>query len=391
MAKRIILLVIFLTAAGLAMWLAQNQTQKGWAGTPLVKKEFTEELIGERQLRAERETEVELLLVGDIMLSRNVASMIQKHDDPLLPFANISALLKQSDFNFGNLESPFSESLHIPPSGSLIFNAPKTFHVGLVENNFKVLSIANNHALDQGLTGLKTTRELLAASGIAAIGAGNDQAQAWEPAIVELRGLKIGFLAASYASVNDGGKSRNDYVARTDDVENLKLGIENLKSRSDFIVVSMHAGNEYTHRPNATQQDFARAAIDAGADVVVGHHPHWVQPIEKYCPQPHLSSPYQGEEPTQNTPPLQGGIRGGKSINCGLIFYSLGNFIFDQEWSQKTKQGLAVRLTLEGAKLKSAELVPVLIENYCCARLADEQESKQILESIRATSTLIKL
>lgn len=91
----------------------------------------------------------------------------------------------------------------------------------------------------------------------------------------------------------------------------------------------------------------------------------------------------------KHSPPLQGGVRGGNP--CGIIFYSLGNFIFDQEWSQKTKEGLAVRLTIEDSQVILAELVPVVIENYCCARLATEPESQRILQSTNATSTLINL
>jgi len=85
-----------------------------------------------------------------------------------------------------------------------------------------------------------------------------------------------------------------------------------------------------------------------------------------------------------------GRVREGET-QCGLIFYSLGNFIFDQEWSQKTKEGLTVRLTIKDKQLESAELVPIMIENYCCARLADEKETLQILRDINATSTNIKL
>jgi poly-gamma-glutamate synthesis protein (capsule biosynthesis protein) len=100
----------------------------------------------------------------------------------------------------------------------------------------------------------------------------------------------------------------------------------------------MHAGSEYTSQPNAWQIAFAHAAINAGATVVVGHHPHWTQSIERY--------------------------------KGGLIFYSLGNFVFDQGQSKDTREGLAVKLHLLQGRLLSADLQPIEIERYCCPRLA---------------------
>jgi len=324
---------------------------------PLPQREFVDQLLGDDSVKVKPPDQVQIILVGDIMLSRNVAAAIKKAGNPDLPFLQLSDFLNSSDFNFGNLESPFSGRNNITPSGSMVFNAPTDNVKGLVDNNFKILSLANNHALDQGITGIIFTRKHLAESGIISVGAGNNQDEAWQSELVEVRGIKIGFLAASYASANDSGKIKNAYVARTDDFENLKLKIENLKSRSDFIIVSMHAGTEYTRQPNAAQTDFAHAAIDAGANVVVGHHPHWVQGYEKY--------------------------------GNGIIFYSLGNFIFDQEWSQKTKEGLAVKIKISDSKLQSAELFPIIIENYCCARLMTEKEKTGFMNTYNlATSTI---
>ncbi len=195
-------------------------------------------------------------------------------------------------------------------------------------------------------------------------------------------------MGASYASVNDGGKTTNNYVARIEDLDNLKSAILNLKSKSDFVVVTMHAGTEYTRTPNDAQIKFAHAAIDDGADMVIGSHPHWVQAVEKY----------EGK----------------------YIFYSLGNFIFDQMWSQDTKEGLALKITvsknggcppspplgemsagggqrgctddLQGsripAKLDSIKLIPVIIQNSQ-PRPATADESKKILDKIGQTQNII--
>ncbi|MFA4818452.1 MAG: CapA family protein [Patescibacteria group bacterium] len=310
---------------------------------------------------------VTILAVGDIMLSRNVAAKIAKAKNPLLPFQQVKDLLLATDFNIGNLESPFSGKDTYPKTGSLVFNAPRWSVQGLVKYNFKVLSLANNHVLDQGLKGLIYTKNYLAQNNIQAIGAGQNLSEAWQPAIIEAKGVKIGFIAASYASLNDNGKKKNEYVARLEDLDNLKKSIAQAKDKADLVIVSLHAGTEYKHQPNNAQIKFAHAAIDNGADLVIGHHPHWAQTIEKYK---------------------------GK-----YIFYSLGNFIFDQMWSTKTRQGLAVKFTVNvnnqtsGAKaaFAQAELIPVIIDNYSTPRLTNSKESTIILKSIGVVDNVIDL
>ncbi|MBI5465804.1 MAG: CapA family protein, partial [Candidatus Kerfeldbacteria bacterium] len=289
---------------------------------------------------------------------------IKKANDPLLPFRKLDDLLAGVDFNFGNLESPFSGSDKFNPSPTLVFNAPRANVLGLREYNFKVVSLANNHALDQGLKGLKYTKDYLAKNNVQVIGVGSGLEEAWRPGIVASGGLKIGFIAASYASLNDNGKKSNNYVARIEDVTRLRKSVADLKAVVDYVVVAMHAGTEYTHKPNQAQQSFARAAVEAGADMVIGHHPHWVQQIEQY----------QGK----------------------YIFYSLGNFIFDQEWSRQTKEGLVLKISLtrvgelESPALNTrVDLVPVVIENFSTPRLANEAESKKILGSMGLQSSLI--
>lgn len=313
---------------------------------------------------------VNFLAVGDIMLSRKVAKEMDNNNDWLLPYSKTEHWLNSVDFVFGNLESPFNGTEYYNPGETLIFNSPLKAIEGLKLNNFKVLQLANNHAFDQGKKGLEFTQNLLNEFDIHHIGTGSTTAEAFKPVIIEQNGLKICFIAASYASMNDSGKTINDYVARIEDLDLLKTNIQNLKATCDFTVASMHAGTEYTHQPNKAQITFAHAAIDYGADMVIGHHPHWVQKIEKY--------------------------------NNKYIFYSLGNFIFDQMWSQETKEGLALKISLSKnltaalqgpktmAELDSIELLPVIIENFSTPRPATAEETKTILNKIGETNTILK-
>ncbi len=284
-------------------------------------------------------TTVTFLAVGDISLSRNIAETIKLKNDPLYPFRNIDALLKSTDFNFGNLETPFSKSNAFTPNNTLVFNAPKKNVAGLKEYNFQVLNLANNHAFDQGLGGITITKKVLDENGLLHMGTGQSLEEAWQPAIIEKNGIKIGFLGASYSSINDGGKTTNNFVARIEDTARLTAQVSSLKSHSDFIVITMHAGTEYTDKANDAQVKFAHTAIDAGADIVIGAHPHWVQNKELYCPQSSLS-------PSGGDVSLRDREGSADQSRCKWIYYSLGNFIFDQAWSEKTKQGLALKITL---------------------------------------------
>lgn len=308
---------------------------------------------------------VTFLAVGDIMLSRGVARAIDRSGNPELPFSEMEGVFRTTDFNFGNLENPISGNDAIAGKG-LRFNMRRSDVAGLKANNFKVLNLANNHALDQGVTGLRRTTEFLKSQGITTLGVGDDLAAAWRPKTITVKGVTIGFVGASYASDNNGGDGRNPYVARIEDGEYLSRAIDELRADGvDFIIATMHAGTEYRRRPNDAQVAFARQAIDLGADMVIGAHPHWPQTFEEY--------------------------RG------RYIFYSLGNFIFDQKWSIDTREGLALRITLKmqkkpffGTRVEEIEFLPVIIDNASTPRLADEAESRRILNKIGAADRVFK-
>ncbi len=336
------------------------------------------------------ETEISFMAVGDIMLSRNVAgTMAKAGKDPYLPFRALENELHSTDFNFANLESPFSGRDDFNPTGSLVFNAPTWTLPGLGQYNFKVLNLANNHAMDQGQAALLYTKKYLADNSLNGIGVGNNLDEAWQGDIFSVKGVTVGFIGASYSTLNDNGVATNNYVARIEDVTRLKKSIANMKTKADFVVVTMHAGTEYTRTPNQSQIDFAHAAIDNGADIIIGAHPHWIQTTENY----------KGKQ----------------------IFYSLGNFVFDQMWSQETKEGLMLKISLiknsscdpqtnqyspskqqqvacgddvqgtrTGAQIKQIELFPVIIENYSTPRLANETEKQNILQKINITNPIIK-
>ncbi|MBX4204937.1 MAG: CapA family protein [Candidatus Doudnabacteria bacterium] len=296
-----------------------------------------------------------LFFAGDIMLSRNVAAKIYAADDYTLPFKNVASESQAADIAFANLESPFNDTGDRSVEGSLVFNADPRSVAGLKFAGFDILSTANNHSMDQGSIGLIETQNVLTTVGILPVGTGND---CREGKIITRNNITFGFLAYSYTAYNTGGSdSPYPQVCDANDLQGLKKDIQNLRPSVDVLVVSTHMGTEYTRNPNASQINFAHTAIDAGADLIIGNHPHWVQTIEQY--------------------------------NGKWIFYALGNFVFDQMWSTETREGLTATVTFKDKTLDKIVLKPVIIDNFCCPRWADELESEAILSKISLNSPIL--
>ena len=268
-----------------------------------------------------------VILGGDVMLSRNVAARARTALDPAAPFRDLAGLLASADIAFVNLESPFSDQGPVMQRG-MVFKTEPEMVAGLSLAGIDVVSTANNHARDRGSYGLEFTLDWLARHGIAVTGTGRSAEEAHAGAVIERNGVRFGFLAYTYDANNGNHKDIDPRIAVLD-VPRMQSDVAALRRRVNVLIVSMHAGDEYRPQPNQQQRDFARAAIDAGAQVVAGHHPHVRQPMEWY---------------------------GG-----GVIFYSLGNLVFDQFQRTETQIGSLGDLTFEGSRLIRAELRTVNI------------------------------
>lgn len=263
------------------------------------------------------------------MLSRYVGKRARDNRDPAYPLRQIAPAFSAADLAFVNLESPFA------PTGphlltGLIFRADPAMVNGLTLAGIDIVSTANNHSRDQGVTGLEYTYSWLREHGIVSVGAGPHRQAVHEGQVLERNGVRFGFLAYTYDQSNGNRVVDAGRVAETD-VEQMRLDVCRLRQRADVVIVSMHAGVEYSPVPNKHQVQFARAAIDAGARVVAGHHPHVVQPVENY--------------------------------KEGLILYSLGNLVFDQFQRRATQQGLVVELRFSGDRLRTYRKLPVDIRD----------------------------
>lgn len=302
-----------------------------------------------------------LTLVGDIQLSRQVATKINQ-SGVNFPFEKTISLTNDFGITVGNLESPFTLNRTNTNSNSMIFGAETKTVEGLKNAGFDLLNLANNHFSNQGQDGMDLTFKTLNDNNIDYFGAGINFDSAHKPVIKKIGNIKIAFLGYTDKDVLPGNS-----IANTDtpgvaviDIEQAKIDIATAKTQADMVVVSMHSGTEYTPNPNQNQIEFAHAAIDNGADLVLGHHPHVVQAIEDY--------------------------KGKK------IFYSLGNFIFDQAWSKETQEGLMVKLTFADTDIIGTELIPIKIDNWCQPRLLETTEPayNNILERIATASDKLK-
>ena len=258
------------------------------------------------------------------MLGRNVNKKMHEYNDFLYPFKKVADFTSKANITFANLESPFFDKCPVVGSGTFTFCGDYRSIEGLKLAGFDVLSLANNHILNYGDSGLKQTADLLAQNNISFTNF--DPSSKYydniyyysEPAVREIDGQRFGFLAFNLTF----GLKPQIVIEKT------KEQIDKV----DVLIVSLHWGEEYKPKPAKWQVDLAHQLIDSGVKVILGHHSHVIGEYERY--------------------------------NDGLIFYSLGNFVFDQMWSQETREGLVVKINFEGKEIKDYQTYPVLISDY---------------------------
>jgi poly-gamma-glutamate synthesis protein (capsule biosynthesis protein) len=274
-----------------------------------------------------------LLFVGDVMLARGVAFYTEREGggDYQFPFAHASSTLRGADLTVGNLEHPVSDRGRNQGSKYSLRAKPQSI-AGLADAGFDVVSLANNHIWDWGTDALTDTLAQLDAAGIRHVGAGMNEAEANQPYTVEINGNSLVFVA--WTDLYPEGleaKGHESGISRFREAEAVET-VRALAATYDVVVVLFHWGGEYQTSANEKQRRIARVLADAGADLVVGHHPHVVQETEQY--------------------------RGGR------IAYSLGNFIFDQGFSEETLRGLALRVTVTGKTITRVEELPTRMNRY---------------------------
>lgn len=265
-------------------------------------------VIGFGELLSNQKTEI--IITGDVMLGRSVMATSLTKKDFNYPFLWVAEVLKNADLTFVNLETPIIKDCPVTNDGMIFCTDPRMIS-GLNLAGVDVANLANNHTRNHGNDGLIQTQDYLKNNGIDYVGINN-------LAIKEINKTKFGFLGFDFLS---NSPKESDYEL-----------IKQSKEKVDVLIVMTHWGVEYRAEANQTQKNMAKKIIESGADLIAGTHPHWVQNVE-----------YINEKP---------------------VFYSLGNFVFDQSWSEETKKGLAIKLKYQGNKLIETEKMPIYMKNF---------------------------
>ncbi len=263
-----------------------------------------------------------MIVVGDVMLDRNVYKHIAANGYRSI-LEKVRDDLRSADITFANLECPLSTVGPHSPSEYLLFRAPPSTAKVLVDGGFDVVALANNHALNAGEAGLRQTMEHLDDAGVAYCGANEDRERSWEPTRFIVGDIELGFVACTDLSFQHGSWCKVD-----DDLTGFRERIAAADAQCDLLVVSIHWGNEYERKPTKRQRSVAHAAIEAGADLIIGHHPHVLQGVSSY----------------QGAP----------------ILYSCGNFVFDQREGERMESAVFHLRFTEGEGWR-VRLVPVWI------------------------------
>ena len=283
-----------------------------------------------------------LLVTGDVIPARGVNYYATGRHDFLWPFRPTADYTKKADMTYINLEAPLFSGCPVSPAESFTFCGDARFVNGLTFMGADVANLANNHLSNYGAEGITATDQLLHKNGMQTSGLG-------PVGVINVRGLKFGFIG-----FNGIGLAINKTA--------LKAGIARARQLADVVVVQFHWGKEYERQPKAdpavpTPDDpvaIGHSAIDWGADIVIGNHPHWYQGIEVYH---------------------------GK-----LITYAHGNFVFDQMWSEQTREGVIGTYTFYGTKLVAANWVAVRSYDYGQPIFMNAKDNAIALTTMEAAS-----
>jgi poly-gamma-glutamate synthesis protein (capsule biosynthesis protein) len=272
---------------------------------------------------------IDFVAVGDVMLSGSVQEKI-KEFGANCPFEKVHHLINEANLAFCNLECAVTSSGTNIIKPNILAVSPQEAE-GLSFAGFDIISLANNHALDKGREGLLGTMRFLEEERIKYVGAGKDYQEARRPTILIINGIRIGFLAYCLYPLEGVVFRRDAPSVSLFDPQVAREAIENIKKQVDVIVVSLHWGTEFAQSPSLEQKKNAHKIIDWGADLILGHHPHVTQKIEEH--------------------------------KHGVIVYSLGNFIFDQQ-RPEAKKSFIFKAKISKNGVEKYSTLPVEIVDF---------------------------
>jgi poly-gamma-glutamate synthesis protein (capsule biosynthesis protein) len=296
---------------------------------------------------------VSLAFVGDILPAARVLELMKTNGFDY-PFREAKATLEAADITAGNLEAPITTRGTPAENKQYVFRGSADAIPAIKEAGFDFLSLANNHTLDYGWEGLSDTMDALDDSDLQHAGSGNDDREAFAPAYIESKGNTVGFVSVTRVVPEVSWKADKTHpgVAEAYSPDRAVAAIKEAKQNADVVVVMVHWGVEREERPVNHQTDLAHRFVDAGADLVIGSHPHVLQGFEAYK---------------------------GK-----WIAYSLGNFVFSTTGIKSSETGvLNAKCGKDGAC--SLSFAPMFAKNSQPAPM-EEAERKALLARLSSLS-----
>lgn len=301
--SKIILTGVILISFVAVLFFAAKKTISFESSGVIIKKQQQKKLVD--TVVAKNDKPIKILFVGDMMGDRYIRQVSEKRGYAFI-FQKVDDLLKSSDLVVGNLEGPITDSQSVSVNSQIgernnyIFTFDPKFGKALADENIKLVNIGNNHISNFADIGIESTRKNLADSNIDFFGDPKNENKRLK--IENIQGFKIAFINYNQFVLDAKKKT---FV----DIANAK------KSKPDLLILYTHWGAEFISEPSQKIKDLAHEFVESGVDLIIGSHPHVIQNKEQYK---------------------------GKTI-----YYSLGNFIFDQYFDSKTKQGLAVEVEID--------------------------------------------
>jgi poly-gamma-glutamate capsule biosynthesis protein CapA/YwtB (metallophosphatase superfamily) len=300
-----------------------------------------------------------LLFTGVIVPARCVQAAIDEKGDPDYPYAEVSEVISAADLAVGTLNATISDyPAHTGCTSTYLLVGSSENADALARAGFDVMSVATNHIKNCGPTNcgdraFSDTLENLRRVGIVPVGAGENLAAAMQPVVARLNGVRFGIVSLGQIEAQTFASEDSPGIAVLDE-DNLRAAIAAARQVSDVVIAMPHWGPEDVSVPNWLQRGLARVAVEAGADLVVGNHTHVVQAVEE--------------------------------IDGVMVFYGLGNFVFDQNWSLEHMQGVILEVTFEGERYAGYQFIPTHVDWDGRVHLAGEFEAADILARIQGVS-----
>lgn len=324
--SKFVLLIIMLLSLGLVVLLINPGTRLPEKPVVTLIPPAQNPIIP--QLEKQR---VVLIATGDVVPGRSVNYQMVKFNNFEWPFEKVKDVLASGDITVVNFEVPLVKNCSTVVEG-MVFCGREEAVSGLVASGVDIVTLANNHISDYGVAGIENTVKIMRENGIDTVGyslvdldEGDKSQHAGEILYKTVNGTKFAFLAFNdiYGSIPP------ILIAEKEVTERL---VGEARQNADVVVVSMHWGLEYRATPDDRQVELAHLLADAGVDLIIGNHPHWIQSDEQY----------------KDT----------------YIKYAHGNLVFDQMWSEETKKGVIGKYTFEDGKLVDKEFIPTYIKDY---------------------------